>query len=73
VIIVASLCWLIAPVIVQIIGRWQVCSYGVRDTINARRWSRAGCISGWIFGSAVAIIARLRVKSLRNVDEELYN
>lgn len=127
VIIVAPLCWLIAPVIVQILGRWRVCSYEPEDTINARRWSRAGCISGWIFGGAVAmtaitlalhlrefvfsandfvmggdsdgfekfefglkfhvlpgiavavialavtIVARLKTKRLRGVDEELYN
>lgn len=55
VIIAAPLCWLIAPVIVQIGGRWRICAERVRDTISVRRWSRAGCISSWIFGSAATM------------------
>lgn len=55
VIIIAPLCWLMAPVIVQIGGQWRVCPDRVRDTISARRWLRAGCISGWIFGGAATM------------------
>jgi len=55
VIIVAPLCWLVAPVIVQIGGRWRICSEHLRDSVSVRRWSRAGCISGWIFGSAATM------------------
>ena len=55
VIIVTPLCWLMAPVIVQIGGRWRIYSERVRDTISVRRWSRAGCISAWIFGGAATM------------------
>lgn len=37
VIIVAPLCWLIAPVIVQIGGRWRICSERVLDSVGVRR------------------------------------
>ena len=54
-IIVGPLCWLTAPVIVQLVGKWEVCSYKTKDAVNARKWSRAGSISGWIFGGGVAV------------------
>lgn len=54
VIMVGPLCWVTAPVLVRIIGRWRICPYGVKDAISAGRWARVGSISGWIFGSAVA-------------------
>jgi hypothetical protein len=57
VIIVAPLCWLMAPVFVQIVGRWRVCSERVRNAVSARRWSRIGSISAWIFGGAVTVAA----------------
>ena len=55
VIIVAPLCWLMAPVIVQIGGRWRICSEHLRDSVSVRRWSRAGCVSAWIFGGAATM------------------
>jgi len=55
VIIVASLCWLMAPVIIQIGGRWRICSERLRDSVSVRGWSRAGCIGGWIFGGAATM------------------
>lgn len=57
VIIVVPVCWLTAPVLVQLVGQWRVRSGRGRDTIRAQRWSRVGSISGWIFGTAVALTA----------------
>ncbi|MHC4706369.1 MAG: hypothetical protein ACYS8I_04690 [Planctomycetota bacterium] len=57
VIIVAPLCWLMAPVFVQIGGRWRVCSERVRDAVGVRRWLRIGSISAWVFGGAVTMAA----------------
>jgi hypothetical protein len=67
VIITAPLCWLLAPVIVQIVGRWRVRSYDAKDTVNALRWARTGCISGWVFGSAVAMAAISLAAHLREL------
>ena len=53
-IIVGSLCLVIGPVLAGVIGQWRVCSYGVKDAGKAGRWARAGSVSSWIFGSAVA-------------------
>jgi hypothetical protein len=55
VIIAVPLCWLMVPVIVQIGGRWRICSERVLDSVGVRRWSRAGSISAWIFGGAATM------------------
>jgi len=67
VILVIPVCWLIAPVIVQIIARWRVCSYEGIDAIGAQRWARAGSVSGWIFGTAVAMTALCLTRHYRNL------
>jgi len=55
VIIVVPSCWLVAPVIVQIGGRWRICPERLRANVSALRWARAGSISAWIFGGAATM------------------
>jgi hypothetical protein len=57
IIVVAPLCWLAAPLAVQILGRWRLCSCETKQTASVRKWLRLGSITGWIFGGAVAFTA----------------
>jgi hypothetical protein len=61
------LCWGLMPVIVRVLGRWQISSGGSAASIRARRWSGIAHISRWVFIVAVlvtGIIVVLRYRGL---------
>jgi len=73
---VIVICWILGPIIVKTLGRWQVLPRGLKDSAKVQIWSRVLSISGWIAVVAIVVtnvnLGLLTRKLIRTLESASY-